>query len=329
MTGQFANSFRIWAVASIGLLLAMALVRPAYAEAQAAQPRLDVTITAVHLGGNSIDVRWPGQSQAVPLAVPDVASWAKARLAEPGDTAKIAVDKASAPTKLTAIEEIDRPVPVDQRVWTFGIMAILLLGVTAAVTGGKPLQFVVGKDNRYSNSQVQLALWFGAVAIVYGAAVWLRFEWLGGDFIGGVGLTTNLVALTGLSALSFGGAKVITAQKVADAPAANAAAAAVATAAGAAPPPAIVKTTSGAGPNILTDLFQNDAGQADLGDFQMILISVVAVGMFVISSFHFLGSLQITSPVTLPDVDTTLLASFGISQGAYLVKKVALPLGQG
>jgi len=34
-------------------------------------------------------------------------------------------------------------------------------------------------------------------------------------------------------------------------------------------------------------------------------------------------------PMTLPDVDTTLLSGFGIGQGAYLIKKLAAPLGKG
>jgi hypothetical protein len=49
----------------------------------------------------------------------------------------------------------------------------------------------------------------------------------------------------------------------------------------------------------------------------------------VAASFHFLGKLALASPITLPDVDTALLATFGIGQGAYLFKKAALPLGQG
>ena len=42
-----------------------------------------------------------------------------------------------------------------------------------------------------------------------------------------------------------------------------------------------------------------------------------------------MGELKLATQVTLPDVDTTLLASFGIGHGAYLIKKAALKPGEG
>jgi hypothetical protein len=298
-----------------------------WADAPAPNASLAVTISAIDQGGNRIAITWPGQSTPSSFAVPDAASWAALKSAGPGDTARVTVDRAAAPTKIIAINEVDRPVPFWQRVWTFAVVAIIALAVLFVTSRGDPRKFLIGKDGRYSNSQVQLALWFGVVAIVYGAAVWLRFEWLGGDFIGGVGLTTNLVALTGLSAFSFGGAKVITAQKVASA--GQTGAGSSPPVAQSSPPVPAPKSPPPGGPNLITDLFQNDVGDADLGDLQMILVTVAAVAIFFTTSFHFLGSLQLISPVTLPDVDSALLAGFGIGQGAYLVKKAALPLGQG
>ena len=289
---------------------------PPAASAPAPAGGFDATIDSIKENGNLIYFNLNGQPSRA-FAVPDAASRATLKFAEAGDIAKIVVDNASAPTAIKAITEVDRPVPFGPRFVTFAIAFVVLFLIACLVTWGKPMSLLVGADNRYSNSQVQLALWFGAVAAVYSAALWLRLDWLGGNFIGGVGLTTNLVALTGLSAFSFGGAKVITAQKVAAAalPPANGA-------------PAPAKKTRGT-PNLLRDLFQNDDQQADLGDVQMIMITIAAVVIFVASAFHFLGSLQLATPVTLPDVDTTLLAGFGLGQGAYLLKKAALPLGQG
>src|SRR6185437_12634213 len=126
----------------------------------------------------------------------------------------------------------------------------------------QPTRFLLGVDNRYSNSQCQLALWFGAVATVYVAAIALRIIYLGWDFVGGIGLTQNLFVLTGLSAFTFGGAKVITAKKTA--PQQD----------GSAPKPPAAR------PNLLTDLIQNDRGTADLGDFEMILVALAAVVIF-------------------------------------------------
>ncbi|HWF75919.1 MAG TPA: hypothetical protein VN694_01960 [Caulobacteraceae bacterium] len=255
------------------------------------------------------------------LALSDAASWDLLAHARPRQVVTIEVDDVNAPKVITRVDQVSAWVGWWPRVVIFAIAAIVLEGVAMAVTAGRPLQLVIGKDGRYSNSQVQLALWFGAVAWVYLCAVWLRAAWLGPDFIGGVGLTNNVIALTGLSALSFGGAKAITMGKVA-------AAAGDATTTSPPPSPAAA-IKSGAEPNLRTDLFQNDQGAADLGDVQMIMITVAAVLIFLAASFHFLGKLALATPVTLPDVDTTLLASFGIGQGAYLFKKAALPLGQG
>jgi hypothetical protein len=193
------------------------------------------------------------------------------------------------------------------RLLALGLALLCLLAAASLVTSGRPQRFMIGADNRYSNSQTQLVLWFGAVAIVYAATVALRIAVLGWDFVGGIDLPTNLIALTGFSAFSFGAAKVVTTSKIA------------ATAERGEPR----AKTSAISPSLLPNLFQNDNGKADLGDFQMILVTLAAVTIFLLSAFHFLGALSPASPVTLPDIDTTLLASFGIGHGAYLVKKAA------
>ncbi|HUZ34123.1 MAG TPA: hypothetical protein VMV19_18755 [Xanthobacteraceae bacterium] len=201
------------------------------------------------------------------------------------------------------------PISAGTRILALGTSLIVLILIATAVTKGRPMRFLIGVDNRYSNSQCQLALWFGAVATVYLATVLLRWRYLGSGFIGGVGITQNLLAMTGLSAFSFGGAKVITAQKVANAP--------------------MPKPVAGS-PNLLTDLIQNDFGNADLGDFQMILVTIAAVVIFVTTSFYFIGTADFAKAVTtLPDIDTTLLSGFGVGQGAYLIKKAALKPGEG
>jgi hypothetical protein len=230
-----------------------------------------------------------------------------------GDVVKFTADDTTKPTRLDKLNEIRRPVGIMPRVIALAASAALICLLAAAMVGRSPSAFLVGVDNRYSNSQVQLALWFGAVATVYAATTALRLLYLGTGYLGGVEITENLMTLTGLSALSFGGAKVITSQKVQNA----------AQAAGPPPKPAAAQ------PRLLSDLVQNDSEQADLGDFQMILVALAAVVIFVLSGFYFLGALELSTNVTLPDVDSTLLASFGIGQGAYLVKKAALKAGDG
>ena len=56
-------------------------------------------------------------------------------------------------------------------------------------------------------------------------------------------------------------------------------------------------------------------------------MTFLAVGTFLTLILYFLGSLEARTIVDLPDVDTTILASFGIGQGAYLTKKAVGELG--
>jgi hypothetical protein len=244
------------------------------------------------------------------LEVGDATAPQKLVKARAGDVVQVNLRLTNgAPDLITKLAAIRRPVAAWPRVIIVILAFASLAFVTTALTRGRSLDLILGADNRYSNSQTQLMLWFGAVATMYVSSVVLRLDYLGWDFVGGVGLPQNLIVITGLSALSFGGAKVITAQKV------NAAA-------GGSKPPAGT-------PDLLRDLTQNDQGRVDLGDLQMILVTAAAVMVFGLSAFHFLGALALEPQVELPDVDTALLSGFGLGQGAYLVKKAALPPGQG
>lgn len=226
-----------------------------------------------------------------------------------GSVIKVQVDSAQHPTRVSALLETAVQVGPYQRLIAMSAAFVALLIFAMLVTSWQPQRFLIGMDGRYSNSQTQIVVWFGALAVLYFSAVVLRIVELGMDFVGGVGITANVIALTGLSALSFGGAKVITSQKVAADPTA--------------------KSNPTGKANLLTDLFQNDRQQADFGDVQMILITLAAVTIFLISGFQFLGTLWPEQTVSLPDLDTTLLSTFGVGQGAYLLKKAALKPGEG
>jgi hypothetical protein len=198
------------------------------------------------------------------------------------------------------------------RLGTFGGVLFLLFIIATGATEGDPRKLIIGADGRYSNSKTQVAFWSAAVLAAYLADVMLRAKAGGSDFFGHVNIPNNLLVLSGLSALTFGGAKAITTAKV------NAM-----TDAGNLSP-------KGQGDaNILTDLFQNDRNETDIGDFQMILITAIAVVMFCVTFLNYLATIELTAVATLPDVDTTLLSMFGIGQGAYLVKKLASNPGDG
>jgi len=236
--------------------------------------------------------------------------------------------------------------PRTTRVLTLIGFALVLLGFAALATGFAPQRFVIGADNRYSNSKFQVALWFWLLLTTYLSAIFLRVLGPGWSFFGSVNIPQNLLVLSSLSALTYGGAKAITTAKV-DA----------GVAAGVANP-----KTPAATPNFFADLVQNDGTQVrtpveavaaaiaptgaavvaapavaqvldtskrsfDFGDFQMLVVTLVAVIIYLIAAFHFLGKVQFAATVSLPDVDTTVLSTFGLGQGAYLVKKAAGNVG--
>lgn len=235
------------------------------------------------------------------------------------------------------------PPPPLSRAWVLIASAGVCLLLTLIFSGFRPTQLVIGEDNRYSNSRFQMALWFFVLTATYIATLWLRVWWAGWDFIGGVDIPKNLLLLSGMSALTFGGAKGITASKSAT-------------------PGATVPKTRAATPNFFLDLTHNDgvpaapaqpavdaraavgeqpavaaraavsaqpavSPQFDFGDFQMVVITLIAVATYIVLIFNFFGTVEYSKVVTLPDVDTTLLAAFGLGQGAYLTKKAVGNVG--
>jgi len=257
-------------------------------------------------------------------------------------------------------------------------------------SGFKPWQLIIGEDNRYSNSRFQMALWFFVLITTYVATLWLRVWAAGGDFIGGVDIPKNLLLLSGMSALTFGGAKGITANKDAapgtpqktradkprfffdlthndygppvpaqpEIPAQAAVAAQPAVAYKAAVPaqpegPAQAATATQAAvpyksavpaqPEIpakaaiparpavpfraAVPAQDPGPGQFDFGDFQMLVITLIAVVTYIVLIVNFFGTVRYSKIVSLPDVDTTLLAAFGLGQGAYLTKKAVGNVG--
>jgi hypothetical protein len=203
------------------------------------------------------------------------------------------------------------------------------------LSGLHPLRLIVGVDNRYSNSQFQVALWFFVVIASYVATFAVR--WRSG-VIGGIDIPQHLLLISGMSALTYGAAKGITTSKVNDA------------LANGRPSP----KTAAAAPSLLNDLTHNDLtppAQAapadpnapapppapppaptglDLGDTQMVIVTLLAVASYLVSFYYFLGAQNFGSPaiVTLPDADATILSIFGLGQGAYLVKKAVGNAGQ-
>jgi hypothetical protein len=248
------------------------------------------------------------QDQKFTISDPKFASLVE--LIQPGDRIDAVLDSNN-PLLIKDLK-ISKPCKGSTRSLALFVSFLIIIGFFTLVTKGSPKKFVIGADNRYSNSKIQVVLWFSVLMTVYLATLGLRVLMLGWDYFGGIGIAENLLALSGISTLTYGAAKAITVQKVENAPKVDR-----------------EGPKSGGQPNILSDLFQNDNKEFDLGDTQMFFFILLAVATFLMLSFHFLGWLEYAKQISLPDVDTTLLSSLGLSQGAYLAKKAASKPGQG
>ena len=196
------------------------------------------------------------------------------------------------------------PVSLERRFRIFGASLLVLVVLSMVFVGWKPNNLLVGEDNRYSNSKFQVTIWFFVLIASYLSVFWLRLVEGGGPFIGGINIPQNLLLLSWISALTLGAAKGITTAKNQAAPAAE-------------------QKTRADAPKFLRDLSCNDNGGADIGDFQMVIVTLVAVVTYIIVVMNFLATVELFKVAALPDVDTTILATFGLGQGAYLTKKYA------
>lgn len=265
--------------------------------------------------------------KAYNVQVNDPALRAKLKQFNVGDRLRVDLNEASGKDELRDIRgPWSEDVSAANRLLVLTACALLILGFATAVTRGHPLKFIVGMDHRYSNSKTQFALWFWVALSAYLATVVFRAWYAGWNFFGAVSIPQHLLEISGLSAISYGGAKAITTSKVA------AAQNPVPAFAGAPVPDAIddpkdTNARQSGQERFFHDLLQNDAGDFDFGDFQMLLVTFVAVAMYVSLIFHFLGSIEFLKTATLPDLDSTILAGFGLGQGAYLAKKAGGNVG--
>lgn len=184
--------------------------------------------------------------------------------------------------------------------------ALALLAFAHIVLRGRVRWLVIGEDNRYSNSKMQMVVWFWTVISTYLAALVCRWQAGGLQLVGGVNVPEHLLMLSGLSALTFAGAKQISTSNAHRAQSVG----------------AIAKPVNRYGPRLLPDLLNDDSGhRPDLADFQMLVVTVLAVAVYLFRITVWLASVPTAPEVYLPDVDSTILATFGLGQAAYLAKK--------
>lgn len=243
----------------------------------------------------------PDNEVNVPLQA-DAPFWPLVAAMRPGDGVAAVYRSVDGVNRIRMLEWQYQPVPRWQRWLSLSVAAGLLFLVALLLTGFHPARLILGVDNRYSASQLQTVLWFWVVISAYMALVFHRLASAGWSYVGGVDIPSNLLILSGVSVLTFASAKLISRSKAADADAPRPQAAA-------APRPA--------------DLVQDNARRTDLGDFQMVVITALAVLIYAISTVEFMERIEFRRVVTMPDVDATLLAIFTLGQAAYLGKKAA------
>lgn len=239
---------------------------------------------------------------------------------KPGDHLVLDVSEKDGIPVLTSVGIAVRQTPLSRIVVVFGIAALLAFVLATVFGRGHPFRLaIIGADNRYSNSKFQMAVWFGVLIASYLTVMYFRIHEAGWDFLS-INIPQNLILLSGLSGLTFVGAKGITTAKVNEAMAKQVV------------PPGAKPTDPKKAPDdsesFFKDLAQNDYGDFDFGDFQMIVVTLLAVSVYLLLVFHFVGMLELRKAPTLPDVDTTILATFGLGQGAYLAKKAAGNVGK-
>jgi hypothetical protein len=201
------------------------------------------------------------------------------------------------------LEKIRAPKRVKLLSMAFGISltVILLLafsGVSNKVGGG----LFVGQDNRYSDSKFQMMIWIFTALFSY---VTLFFQRYFGStdlmtFSSVINIPENLGILMGISAGSFVGAKAITSSQVASGVAAK------------------VRADK---PSLL-DLITDDNKVIDLGDLQMFSWTLIGALIYLLNFYQMWLYLDPSVEVSLPAVDSSLLVLTGVSQAAYIGKKL-------
>lgn len=299
-------------------------------------PLQDARVDGLDIDQGTISVTDCAQLRATPEALPvcegssfyltvsDTALRTKLKGIHLGDHIRINFTPAN--NTVTGIAGLAAPqISTRYRLLVLFLCALVPLLFATALTRGRPFKLIVGMDNHYSNSKLQAAAWFWVMTATYLEFYYFRVAVGGLDFLGGISIPQNLLLLSGASALTFVGAKAITQSKVnaaaAAAPAPNAALVVDPNAAPNIPAPVIKPIQAPGLEDFWKDIVQNDIGTFDFGDFQMVLVTLLAIGTYLLAVHHALGAVQLASTTTLPDLDTTILSAFGLGQGAYLAKK--------
>jgi hypothetical protein len=193
-----------------------------------------------------------------------------------------------------------------------GLAGLAVLWIILRIaTKNNPWALVIGEDGRPSSSKFQILVWTAAVVFAFLAIYQIRFSSGYRDELPGV--PTNLLIAMGISVATAVSAKSI-AVKSQDKKNAAALAAGLSM-------PSIVNPLSQSG------LFSDVDGMPDLGKVQVVLWTLIAVGVFLSEVFALINcpncAPNSVSKLGLPDIGQTLMILMGLGHGAYIGKKIA------
>ena len=188
--------------------------------------------------------------------------------------------------------------------WTVAAISLIALYVVLAILAGEwnIIRWAEGADGRISASKLQFLMWTILILFSY----ILIFAKVGGP--GALStIPVNVLIALGFSGITVTAAKGITVNKVQSGDVTKV--------------PASVDVSASAGgttvPTGLTAALRGDDGSPDLTKIQMIAWTLVAQGVYLYTLFS-----QLDSRKSLPDIDPSLMVLAGLSQGAYLGKKL-------
>jgi hypothetical protein len=181
-----------------------------------------------------------------------------------------------------------------------------------------PLQLILGEDGVPSTSKFQFLCWTAVVLFAYVTIFFFKGHASGFSVLSN--FPTNLLLAMGISATSAVGAKAIASNS------ASAAAASAPTLVSVAQSPTAPDGTSTQTVTVipltapkLGGILLADDGSPDPSKIQLIMWTVIAIGVFLVRVGHTLAyDLR-----ELPDIDRTLMVLMGLGHTAYLGQKIA------
>jgi hypothetical protein len=185
--------------------------------------------------------------------------------------------------------------------YLFGVgVVVVAVVVTFVVTGGKPWTVIDGADGRPSTSKFQWTIWTAIVLFAYSAIYFARAR--NGSWEALPDVPPNILIVLGFSTTTMVVAKGITTQFVANG--------------------RVVKPAGTQG-GLLTD----DGGQSDLSKVQLVMWTLLAIGIYLATVVKQVSAVAAGSSVQgsnagLPDIDASLMVLMGLAQGGYLGKKL-------